>query len=147
MKKKKNFWEVKTLKELSAQEWEALCDGCGKCCLEKVIFEEDETLAFTNIACKLLDLKTCRCRRYNIRHKYVSECVQLRPENMDDYYWLPKTCAYRLLHEGKALPKWHPLITGNPMSVHEVGVSAAGRCIPPQPEESFQEHIVDWDDL
>ena len=147
MKKEKPFWKTKTLFEMTPEEWEALCDGCGKCCLEKVVFEDDGTLAFTNIACRLLNRKTCRCRHYAERSRYVPECMPIRPENIKEYYWLPKTCAYRLLNEGKDLPEWHPLVSGNPVSVHAAGMSAAGRCISPKPEEEFQKHIVEWDDL
>ncbi|MBR1777094.1 MAG: YcgN family cysteine cluster protein [Alphaproteobacteria bacterium] len=147
MKTNKPFWETKTLLEMTDDEWEALCDGCGKCCLEKVIFEEDNTLAFTNIACRLLDRRTCRCRHYADRSRYVPECQRIRPETIHQCYWLPKTCAYRLLDEGKPLPEWHPLISGTPMSVHKAKMSAAGRCVAPKPEEDFQDYIVEWDDL
>ena len=141
------FWKTKKLSEMTAAEWESLCDGCGKCCLEKVVFEDDGTLAFTNIACKLLDRTTCRCRHYEHRERYVPECKRITPEMLKYYYWLPKTCAYRLLNEGKPLPKWHPLITGDPTSVHAAKMSASGRTVPPKPEEEFQDYIVEWDDL
>jgi len=147
LKKKKPFWKTKKLSEMTPEEWEMLCDGCGKCCLEKFIFEEDNSLVFTNIACRLLDRKTCCCRYYHNRSKYVPECRSIRPETIKESYWLPKTCAYRLLSEGKTLPQWHPLISGTPMSVHTAGMSAAGRCVPPKPEEEFQNYIVEWDDL
>ena len=147
MNKKKKFWEIKKLSEMTPEEWEALCDGCGKCCLEKYVFEEDKSLVFTNIACRLLDRKTCRCRHYAKRSRYVPECVPIRPEKVKEYYWLPKTCAYRLLDEGKPLPEWHPLITGTPVSVHSAGMSVAGRCVSPKPEEEFQNYIVEWEDL
>lgn len=145
--KNKPFWETKTLEQMTHEEWESVCDGCGKCCLEKVVFEDDGELAFTNIACKLLDPVTCRCRHYENRQAFVSECVQIRPQDIKDIYWLPKTCAYRLLNEGKPLPKWHPLITGDPTSVHAAKMSASGRTVPPKPEEEFQDYIVEWDDL
>ena len=147
MKKQNRFWETKKLSEMTHEEWEALCDGCGKCCLEKVVFEDDGTLAFTNIACCLLDRATCRCRHYAERSRYVPECKRISPENLKYCYWLPKTCAYRLLNEGKPLPKWHPLITGDPTSVHAAKMSASGRAVPPKPEEEFQDYIVEWDDL
>lgn len=147
MKKQNRFWETKKLSEMTHEEWEALCDGCGKCCLEKVVFEDDGTLAFTNIACRLLDRAACRCRHYAERSRYVPECKRISPENLKYCYWLPKTCAYRLLYEGLPLPAWHPLITGSPLSVHQAGMSAAGRCVSPKPEEEFQNYIVDWDDL
>ena len=144
---KKDFWKTKKLSEMTPEEWESLCDGCGKCCLEKFIFEEDGSLAFTNIACRLLDRETCRCRHYARRIEYVPECTPVSPDKIKEYYWLPKTCAYRLLAEGKDLPEWHPLISGSALSVHAAGMSATGRCVPPKPEEEFQNHIVEWDDL
>lgn len=143
----RNFWKTKKLSEMTDEEWEALCDGCGKCCLEKVVFEDDETLAFTNVACRLLNRRTCRCTHYAERSRYVPECIRIRFENLKDYYWLPKTCAYRLLDEGKPLPAWHPLVSGSEQSVHLAGMSACGRCVAPKPEEEFQEYIVEWDDL
>ena len=147
MKTQEKFWETKKLSDMTDDEWEALCDGCGKCCLEKFVFEDDGVLAFTNIACRLLDRKTCRCRHYAYRRRYVPECKPIRPEKLNEYYWLPKTCAYRLLYEGKPLPEWHPLISGSPTSVHEAGMSAAGRCVAPKPAEDFRKYIVDWEDL
>ena len=147
MKKNQKFWETKKLSEMTDEEWEALCDGCGKCCLEKYVFEEGKTLVFTCIACRLLDRNSCRCRHYKDRHRYVPECFPLRFEKIKEYFWLPKTCAYRLIDEGKPLPEWHPLISGSPASVQAAGMSAAGRCVPPQPESEFQKYIVKWDDL
>lgn len=141
-----NFWETKKLEELTADEWEALCDGCGKCCLEKLIFEDD-SLAFTNVACKELNLETCRCMHYVDRSKYVPECVQITPEDLKEIYWLPKTCAYRLMNENKPLPKWHPLITGDANSVHQAKQSAKGRSVSAKSPEEFIEYIVEWDDL
>lgn len=147
LKNKKPFWETKKLSEMTPQEWESLCDGCGKCCLEKFVFKEDGVLIFTNIACRLLDRETCRCRHYADRSKYVPECRPLLPETIRKSYWLPKTCAYRLLSENKTLPQWHPLVSGTPLSVHTAEMSAAGRCVPPKPEEEFENYIVEWDDL
>ncbi len=140
------FWETKKLEEMSREEWEALCDGCGKCCMEKLIFEDD-TLAFTNVACSQLDLVTCRCMHYENRNAYVPECVHLTPSELKDIYWLPKTCAYRLLKEGKPLPEWHPLITGDKSSVHRARMSARGRAVSARPAEEFINYIVEWDDL
>ena len=143
----KPFYETKSLSEMTNEEWESLCDGCGKFCLEKLVFENDESLAFTNVACALLDPHTCRCRHYATRQKYIPECIQLRPDDIEEYYWLPKTCAYRLLAEKKPLPDWHPLKTGNPQSVHQAGMSAKNRTVPPKSAEELQDYIVDWDDL
>lgn len=146
MKPEDKFWETKKLEEMNAGEWEALCDGCGKCCLEKLIFEDD-SLAFTNVACCQLDLETCRCMHYKERSLYVPECVRITPADLEDIYWLPKTCAYRRLHEGKPLPSWHPLVTGDPLSVHRARMSARGRCVTAKPAEEFADYIVEWDDL
>ena len=132
---------------MTEDEWEALCDGCGKCCLEKFMYEDGNTLFFTNVACRLLNRKTCRCRHYAERSRYVPECIPIRPDMIRQYYWLPKTCAYRLLDEGKPLPEWHPLISGTQASVHAAKMSARGRCVSPKPEEDFQDYIVEWDDL
>ncbi|MGB4499067.1 MAG: YcgN family cysteine cluster protein [Methylococcaceae bacterium] len=115
-----NFWEKKTLLEMSQDEWESLCDGCGKCCLHKLEDEDTGEIYITSIACKLLDLKTCRCTNYAQRIKNVPDCLDLRDVNFIEYQWLPKTCAYRLLHDGEKLPLWHPLISGNKNSVETV---------------------------
>ena len=140
------FWETKTLGEMTRDEWESLCDGCGKCCMEKLLFEDD-SLAFTNVACAQLDLVSCKCMHYADRNAYIPECVHLKAEDLDEIYWLPKTCAYRLLKEGAPLPDWHPLITGNPDSVHQAGMSVRNRAVPAKPEEEFVNYIVEWDDL
>lgn len=140
------FWETKTLEEMTRDEWESLCDGCGKCCMEKLLFEDD-SLAFTNVACAQLDLASCKCMHYADRNAYIPECVHLKAEDLDEIYWLPKTCAYRLLKEGAPLPDWHPLITGNPDSVHQAGMSVRNRAVPAKPEEEFADYIVEWDDL
>ena len=106
------FWE-KPLASLSKPEWEALCDGCGLCCINKIEDEDTNEVYFTNVACNLLDLKTCQCRHYPTRHEYVPECIELTIEDIDLFAWLPKTCAYRVRHEGKPLPEWHYLISGS----------------------------------
>ena len=147
MSNNKPYKEKKKLSEMTQTEWEALCDRCGKCCLEKILFQESGELAFTNVACQLLDRRTCRCLHYENRTHYVKECKKISPENLKECYWLPKTCAYRLLSEGKKLPVWHPLITGTQKSVLKAGMSAAGRCVPPKPEDELQNHIVHWEDL
>ncbi len=120
------FWEL-PLAELDGEEWEALCDGCGKCCLNKIEYEDTGELAFTRIACRLLDGQSCRCSSYANRHDFVPDCVVLTPAKLKDIaWWLPATCAYRLRTEGKPLYDWHPLITGDPDSVHRAGVSVRG---------------------
>lgn len=135
------FWETKPMDKLSRDEWEALCDGCGKCCLNK-LEDDDGTVALTRIACRLLDDRTCLCSNYANRHDFVPECIVLTPKTIEDnMYWLPRTCAYRLIYEGRDLYDWHPLISGDPMSVHHAGVSLKGLTIP---EGSVDED--DWDD-
>lgn len=131
--------------ELNQSEWEALCDGCGKCCLNKL--EDDEgTVALTRIACRLLDNETCLCSNYTDRHRYVPECIVLTPRTIaDNLYWLPMTCAYRLAHEGRPLFDWHPLISGDPASVHAAGVSVRGMTIPEMnvDEDDWDDHIIE----
>lgn len=134
------FWETVPLSEMTGPEWEALCDGCGKCCLLKLEDEETAEVEYTNIACKLLDTQTCRCTDYPNRKKQVPDCVIVTPEEIDRIaYWMPVTCAYRLLAEGKALAPWHPLLSGDPRSPHTAGISLAGRMVP--------ETHVHFDDL
>ncbi|MBA1333239.1 hypothetical protein QQ73_19990, partial [Candidatus Endoriftia persephone str. Guaymas] len=103
------FWRSKPLEQLSASEWELLCDGCAKCCLQKLEDAETREIYFTNVACDLLDLDSCRCSRYQERSTLVPSCITLTSKDLDDPYWLPSTCAYRLLAEGAELPSWHPL--------------------------------------
>lgn len=117
------FWKTKTLSEMTTEEWESLCDGCAKCCLHKLENEETGEIFFTSIACHLIDLKGCRCTRYVERTQLVPECVDIRKLNTEQYYWLPATCAYRLLHEGKDLPTWHPLVSKKTTSLHALGIS------------------------
>ena len=123
------FWKTKTLRQMSSSEWEALCDGCGKCCLIKLIDDLTDDLHYTTVACKLLDCDSCRCGDYNNRKKLVEDCVILSPRLVEELHWLPSTCAYRLIYEGKDLYWWHPLVSGNPNTVHEAGISVKGRAI------------------
>jgi uncharacterized cysteine cluster protein YcgN (CxxCxxCC family) len=135
-----------TLDAMTRPEWEALCDGCGKCCLNKLEDPETGEVAMTRIACRLLDGQTCRCTRYATRLRHVPECVVLTPKTLPgSAYFMPETCAYRRLHEGRALPPWHPLLTGDPESVHEARASARGWSIPETlvPEEEWEDHIVE----
>lgn len=111
------FWRRKTLTEMSATEWESLCDGCALCCLHKVEDDDTHEVFYTTVVCKLLDFDNCRCTRYEERSRLVPECVKLRPEDVSEFHWLPPTCAYRLIAEGKELPEWHPLISGRADSV------------------------------
>ena len=136
------FWETTPLNRMTRAEWEALCDGCGKCCLNKLEDEDTGEVALTRVACRLFDDTTCRCAQYDIRHQFVPECIVLTPENIDSHaYWMPKTCAYRLLWQGKPLPDWHPLISGTPESVHAAGVSMQHKTVP-----EFEIDDDDWED-
>ncbi|WOI34936.1 YcgN family cysteine cluster protein [Tritonibacter scottomollicae] len=136
------FWERKPLKTLSAHEWEALCDGCGKCCLNKLEDEDTGEVALTRVACRLLDDQSCQCAHYETRHSFIPECIVLKPENLDTHaYWMPQTCAYRRLWEGKSLPDWHPLVTGDPDSVHRAGVSVRGMTV-----SEFDTPLEEWED-
>lgn len=142
---RERFWEL-PLAELDAREWEALCDGCGKCCLNKLEFEDNDELVFTRVACRLLDGQTCRCSHYENRHQYVPECVSLTPRKIADIsYWLPATCAYRLRHEKKPLFDWHYLISGDRDAVHRAGVSVRGWTVSETavPEEDWEDHIIE----
>ncbi|MGH1577824.1 YcgN family cysteine cluster protein [Planktotalea sp.] len=142
----KRFWERKKMADMSQKEWEALCDGCGKCCLNKLEDEDSGVVVLTNIACRLLDDTSCHCAQYEIRHQFVPECIVLKPSNIPDHlYWMPQTCAYRLVYEGRALEEWHPLISGSMESVHKAGVSMQGRTIPEfeVDEDDWEEHIIE----
>ena len=130
MKEKPPFWETKKLRELEKDEWEALCDGCAKCCVHKLENADTGEIHYTCVACRMLDVNSCRCTGYPDRHALVPECAVLSADQPENFQWMPETCAYRLLHEGKPLPGWHPLITGNPASVHEHGASARKKLIP-----------------
>ena len=136
------FWKNKQMSEMSKVEWEALCDGCGKCCLNKLENDETGEVHYTKIACKLLDNESCKCSQYTIRHQFVPECIVLTPENISEHaYWLPKTCAYVLLWENKALFDWHPLLSGKFDTVHKVGISIQGQSIP-----EFEVNHNEWED-
>ncbi|GAB0115596.1 YcgN family cysteine cluster protein [Acidisoma sp. C75] len=140
----KPFWKTKPLAAMSAAEWESLCDGCGRCCLHKLRDEETEALSFTNVACRLLDTETCRCRDYPGRFAKVPDCVQLTPAALAEIDWLPPSCAYRRLAEGKDLPAWHPLVSGTAETVITSGASAAGRVIDEREAGPLEHHIVEW---
>ncbi|HEX8570929.1 MAG TPA: YcgN family cysteine cluster protein [Caulobacteraceae bacterium] len=123
------FWETKPLAAMNAREWESLCDGCGLCCL--IRFEDEDTgeIIPTRVSCQLLDADACRCKDYANRKATVPDCIKLTPDNIDDLMWMPRSCAYRRLHEGRPLPAWHPLLTGDPESVHAAGVSVRGQVV------------------
>ncbi len=123
------FWKTKSLAEMTAEEWEALCDGCGWCCLFKLEDEETREVFYTRVACRLLDLKTCRCMDYDHRAVLVPTCLRITPENVRELTWLPETCAYRRVAAGQDLPEWHYLRSGDRRAVHQSGVSALGKAI------------------
>ena len=138
------YWRTKTLEEMTRSEWEALCDGCARCCLLKLEDEDTGEIAYTDIACRLLDTGTCRCTRYRQRLRLVPECVDLTPERVRRLGWLPSTCAYRLLAEGRDLAWWHPLVSGDPETVHKAGISVRGRVVPERRGDDPEERIVTW---
>ena len=140
------FWESVPLNKMTDDEWEALCDGCGRCCLNKLEDPDTGHVALTRIACRLLDNESCRCAQYDIRHQFVPECIRMTSETIAKHaYWLPNTCAYKLLHEGEKLPDWHPLLTCTEQSVHAAGISVQGWSIPEfeVPEDEWEDHIVE----
>ncbi|NVK17200.1 MAG: YcgN family cysteine cluster protein [Methylocystaceae bacterium] len=139
------FWKTKKLAEMSLDEWESLCDGCGKCCLHKLEDEDTEEVCYTNVACRLMDKDTCHCTQYQMRTFLVPDCVELLPQNLDNLHWLPSTCAYRLLRDGEGLPNWHPLVTGDPKSTVKAGQSVAGRFInEDEVDGDLEDYIVHW---
>ncbi|GHG06580.1 YcgN family cysteine cluster protein [Thalassotalea marina] len=157
------FWQTKSLAEMTRQEWESLCDGCAKCCLHKFIDDEDidegndlqptdfmadnEQMVYSNIVCHLLNDKTCQCTKYNQRTKLVPDCVQLTQENLDDVFFMPPSCTYRRLKEGKGLPSWHPLLhKGKKSAMHKAGMSVRGKVISDAEVDLdfFEDYIVRW---
>lgn len=141
------FWKTKSLEEMDAAEWESLCDGCGKCCLVKIEDADTGEISYTDIGCRLLDGDTCRCRDYANRTLKVPECVRLTPETVTTLGWLPSTCGYRLVAEGRDLPWWHPLVSGDPDTVRQAGVSAAGRVAASEDDltiEEIIERVAEW---
>ncbi len=138
------FWETKTLAEMSTSEWESLCDGCAKCCLNKLEDEDTGEIYFTSVVCNLINLDTCRCTRYSERTTLVPECIDLKQHDFAEYTWLPATCAYRLLSDGKPLPNWHPLITGTQESVKDAGVSISSFAMKESQIDDLEEHIIEW---
>ena len=143
---RREFWRFKTLQEMTRKEWESLCDGCARCCLQKLEDEDDGKVYYTNVVCNLLEQETCQCTRYLDRKKYVPTCVVMEPNVLDQLHWMPSTCAYRLLWEGKDLPEWHPLVSGNPNSIHLAGISVRNRVYRQSEVEegTLEDYIVDW---
>ena len=138
------FWRRKTLAEMTRGEWESLCDGCAKCCLDKLQDDDTGEISYTEVACRLLDLGTCRCTDYANRKRFVPDCVVLTPRTVARLTWLPSSCAYRLVSEGKDLEWWHPLVSGDPESVHRAGISVRGRAVPEVLAGDLEDHVVQW---
>jgi uncharacterized cysteine cluster protein YcgN (CxxCxxCC family) len=140
------FWKEKTLSAMTTDEWESLCDNCGKCCLQKLQDEETDEIHFTSVVCDLIDLDTCRCTRYSDRTTLVPECLDLKQHDFQEYTWLPATCAYRLLADGEDLPSWHPLNSGTVESVKDAGISICSYAMKEADVDDLQEHIIQWRD-
>ncbi len=140
------WWKQKALQEMNREEWESLCDHCAKCCLIKLEDEEDATVYYTDIACDLLDGETCQCKDYANRAVSVPECLHLTPDNLEQLYWMPPSCAYRLLHEGKNLPSWHHLVSGDKQSIHRMKQSIKGRFTYAATvgEDQWEDRVVTW---
>jgi uncharacterized cysteine cluster protein YcgN (CxxCxxCC family) len=140
------FWKIKTFAEMTPEEWESLCDGCARCCLYKIEEEESLELIYTNIVCKFLDLKHCRCTVYPQRSQKMPTCVTLTPQNVYGLFWLPSTCAYKILANGENLEWWHPLVSGDPETVRAADISIYGKVIHEQmiDMEKLEDHSVDW---
>lgn len=143
---KNQFWKTTPLDQLGKDQWESLCDGCGKCCVIKLEDVDTRTVHYTDVSCKLLDCQTARCTKYNERIQHVPDCVLLTPDNLSVLSWMPESCAYRLVHENKDLPDWHPLITGKPESTRLAGHSVAARVVTEAcvDEDDLPDHIKNW---
>lgn len=133
------FWQTKSLEQMTEEEWESLCDGCGKCCLHKLMDEDTDEVYYTNVACSLLDNQTCSCKDYPNRFASGEECTKLTRERIEEFNWLPETCAYRLLSQKEPLPEWHPLITGSKDAMHHCGESVRNKVV-------YEIDVIDWED-
>ncbi len=140
------FWKTLALSEMSPAQWESLCDGCGRCCLNKLMYEDTGEIAWTDVACKLLDGDTCRCQDYPNRHSRVPDCQALNADSVPGLTWLPPTCGYRLIDEGRDLYWWHPLVSGDPATVHISGISVQGRTRNEgaMTAEDLEDYVVAW---
>ena len=137
------FWQASALSELSEPQWESLCDGCGRCCLHKIEDDHSRSVFYTRVACRLFDCQTCRCRDYPHRTEQVPRCLHITPQNLTSLSsWLPPTCAYRLLHQGQPLPPWHPLLSGDPDSVHRARISVRHYAVNEQQAGDPAMHIL-----
>ncbi len=143
------FWEAKTLDQMTDVEWESLCDGCGRCCLHKLEDEDTGEVHFTRVSCKLLDVSSCRCSDYPNRFDQVPDCLTIKPLTPEKITWLPVSCAYRKIAEGKPLENWHPLISGSSQSVHSSRISVSDRCISETEvsESDYLFHLIYWDNV
>lgn len=143
------FWNSKSLADMTPQEWESLCDGCGRCCLHKLEDVDSGLLFYTNVACRLLDEYHCRCTNYPERMHLVPDCLLLSADDGDQFNWLPASCAYRKLADGQSLEWWHPLVSGDPDSIHQAGISVRGRivCETEVPRELLEDHVINWIDF
>lgn len=139
------FWKFLTLEQMSREQWESLCDGCARCCLHKLEDEDTGEVHYTSVVCSLLDMGACRCSRYRERSRLVPDCLVLDPSRVRSLDWLPETCAYRLVREGKDLPGWHPLVSGDPETVHTAGVSVRGWAISEEQvdPDDLQDHVLE----
>lgn len=137
------FWQVKSLAQMSDEEWESLCDGCGQCCLNKLVDDETDELCYTNVACNQLNIHSCQCQNYERRFEFEPDCIKLTRDNLADFEWLPHSCAYRLLMEGKSLPQWHPLITGSKKAMHRAKLSVRHIAVPESSILGWENHIID----
>lgn len=139
-----SFWQNKSLAQMSTEEWESLCDNCGKCCLHKLEDEKTGKIFFTSVVCNLYDLKKCQCSRYHERFRWVPECVDIKRLDVSNYNWLPASCAYRLLSEGMALPAWHPLVSKKARSVNHAGVAINSYAVKESDVRKLEDHVIEW---
>lgn len=140
-----HFWERKKLSQMTPEEWESLCDNCGRCCLNKIEYEDTQEIFYTNVSCHLLNRNTCKCKDYQNRKMIVPDCLQLSPRNIKKLSYMPDTCAYRLVAEGKELPQWHPLISKSKSTVHSSGISVRNKVISEkQMDRDLEDYIIDW---
>ena len=138
------FWRTTPLSAMTRAQWDSLCDGCGRCCLHKLEDADTGEVHYTNVACRLLNLHTCSCKHYQTRWDHVPDCVELSPVVLPNLQWLPSTCAYRLLYEGRTLAWWHPLVSGDPNTVHAAGISVRGKIIAESRADLLDYHVVTW---